>query len=210
MSDIVVHYFDLYGRAEVIRILLHYVGVPFTDHRVQFSEWPEVKVSGLAEFGQLPVVDIDGLRLAQTRSIVRYLCQKYNLYTSNPQDIYWIESLCDLIDDMQMYIANFFWTKDEEGLKKTFSDKIPDWLQKIEARLERNNAGQGFFVGDHPTNADFFVFSFLYNYILVESPDIFDLNAPKVKQWMTRLIESSQSLKTYLETRVPSSYYYKG
>ncbi|CAG9320786.1 unnamed protein product [Blepharisma stoltei] len=201
MSDIVVHYFDIYGRAETIRLILHYAGIPFTDHRIQFEEWPAIKATGFTEFGQLPAVDIDGHRLVQTRSIIRYLCQKYNYYVSGIQDVYYVESLCDLIDDIGTYMGKFVYNKDFEGLNKAFEERMPDWLRKLEARLERNNGGQGFFVGDHATKADFYAFGLLHTFIIKIHPEYFDSYAPKVKQWMTRIIESSQTLKTYLDSR---------
>ena len=38
-------YFDGYGRAEVIRIILNYGGIPFEDKRVTWEEWPQIKPS---------------------------------------------------------------------------------------------------------------------------------------------------------------------
>ena len=38
-------YFDGYGRAEIIRIILNYGGVEFEDKRVNFEEWPKIKPS---------------------------------------------------------------------------------------------------------------------------------------------------------------------
>ena len=38
-------YFDGYGRAEIIRIILNYGGVKFEDKRVNFEEWPKIKPS---------------------------------------------------------------------------------------------------------------------------------------------------------------------
>ena len=82
VPSVTLHYFDLYGRGEIFRMLFSYLKVNYTDHRVEFSEWPSVKTSTLCEFGVLPVLDINGKRLAQTRSILRYVCQVYYLYTT--------------------------------------------------------------------------------------------------------------------------------
>ena len=38
-------YFDGYGRAEIIRIILNYGGIPFEDKRVTWEEWPQIKPS---------------------------------------------------------------------------------------------------------------------------------------------------------------------
>lgn len=36
-------YFDLPGRGELARLLLHYGGIKFEDKRIGFAEWPEFK-----------------------------------------------------------------------------------------------------------------------------------------------------------------------
>ena len=51
-----VQYFNLYGRAEPIRMLLTHAKVEFEDVRYEFADWPAIK--GNFEFGQLPAVDI--------------------------------------------------------------------------------------------------------------------------------------------------------
>ena len=38
-------YFDGYGRAEIIRIILNYGGVDFEDKRVNGEEWRQIKPS---------------------------------------------------------------------------------------------------------------------------------------------------------------------
>jgi hypothetical protein len=68
-------YFNLHARGETIRMILHYHVVHFNERNFTFEEW-------------IPVLEIDGERLVQSRSIVRYLCQKYGYYPSNPKKIY--------------------------------------------------------------------------------------------------------------------------
>ena len=38
-------YFDGYGRAEIIRIILNYGGIEFEDKRVTWDTWPQIKPS---------------------------------------------------------------------------------------------------------------------------------------------------------------------
>ncbi|CAG9326153.1 unnamed protein product [Blepharisma stoltei] len=206
MADITLHYFNLYGRGELARYILHYHGTQFTDHRVEFGEWPALKSSGVAEFGQLPVLEIDGIRMVQSKAIARYLCQKFGYYPNSPTDVYWVESLVDLREDI---ISEYFkakFNKDEEAINKIFSEKLPEWLRRAEARLERNNGGNGWFVGDSISLADFAVFQTVWDYLLREekaakgAPAV-ETNAPKLRAWATRLLESSPTLKHYLETR---------
>ena len=72
---ITLHYFNLRARAEPIRWILAYTGQNWTDHRIEFSEWPSVK--SIPPFGQLPYIDIEGQApLAQTYAIARYLAKE--------------------------------------------------------------------------------------------------------------------------------------
>lgn len=59
-----LHYFDCYGRAEPIRMLLTYAGVEFEDVRNTFESWAEIQKQKdymvKYEYGQVPVLEIDG------------------------------------------------------------------------------------------------------------------------------------------------------
>jgi len=54
-----VYYFDIYGKAEAIRMLLSKAGVAFEDVRVSGESWAELKGSGTLEYGQVPMVELD-------------------------------------------------------------------------------------------------------------------------------------------------------
>lgn len=77
-------YFDVRGRAEVIRLLLKETGTAYTEHRVSLEEWPTLK-STLA-FGQLPLYEENGLVLNQSQAIYRHLGRLFNLYGDNEQE----------------------------------------------------------------------------------------------------------------------------
>jgi hypothetical protein len=53
-------YFDGYGRAEAIRMMLTYLEAPFEDIRVNYEELAKLKAEGILEFGQLPAVEWEG------------------------------------------------------------------------------------------------------------------------------------------------------
>ena len=48
-------YFDGYGRAEPIRLMLHHAKAGFDDDRISFEEWPKVKAS---KFGNKPLPQV--------------------------------------------------------------------------------------------------------------------------------------------------------
>lgn len=65
----------------IYRLALDLAGVEYKENSINFSEWPEKKVIGLANgtlpFGQLPLLHMDGLDIVQSTSILRYLSRKY-------------------------------------------------------------------------------------------------------------------------------------
>lgn len=44
---------------------------------------------GTLMYEQVPMVEIDGMNLVETRAILRYLAAKYNLYGRNIQEQAW-------------------------------------------------------------------------------------------------------------------------
>ncbi|WKY06912.1 hypothetical protein Q1695_006807 [Nippostrongylus brasiliensis] len=70
-----LHYFDLRGRGEPIRLILEYYGVKYEDNRIAMDDWPKHKAD--APLGQVPylVVDEGKLTLSQTLAICRYLAK---------------------------------------------------------------------------------------------------------------------------------------
>uniref|UniRef100_A0A452QTU8 glutathione transferase n=1 Tax=Ursus americanus TaxID=9643 RepID=A0A452QTU8_URSAM len=76
-----LHYFNGRGRMESIRWLLAAAGVEFEEI---FIETPEdlnkLKNDGYLLFQQVPMVEMDGMKIVQTRAILNYIATKYNLY----------------------------------------------------------------------------------------------------------------------------------
>ena len=65
-------YFDMRGRAEAIRLLLHATQTEFEDQRIVSSdEWAALKPT--LPFGALPIYESQRLRLCQSHAILRHL-----------------------------------------------------------------------------------------------------------------------------------------
>ena len=70
-------YFDLKGRAELARLCFVYGGVGFVDRRITMEKWAEVKSK--TPLGQLPVLEIDGHKICQSRTIARFAAKTARL-----------------------------------------------------------------------------------------------------------------------------------
>jgi len=79
-----VYYFDVYGRAEPIRMLLSHAKVPFEDVRLQAEDFAKLKTDqNKLEFAQLPVIEHDGRFMSQSISILRYLGAQHGYYPAD-------------------------------------------------------------------------------------------------------------------------------
>ena len=204
MAGIVLHYFDIYGKGEAIRLLLIHSRTPFVDHRVTAEEWPQLKTSGLFEFGQMPMVEVDGLKLVQSAAILRYLGVKLGYVPSDALQHYQMDSVIALKDDFTNGLYSLSFAKDPEGVAKYYADKAPQFLQWALARLNQNNDGNGWFVGDSVTLADIIYFRLFWDYFLRPEREVFAHyinDVPKLRAHFDRMLASSQELRTYYETR---------
>ena len=70
-----IYYFPGAGRAEAIKLSLDLAGIPYTFKGVE--NWPEEKGEGLKTgslpFGQVPMVEMDGLHMVQTLAILNHI-----------------------------------------------------------------------------------------------------------------------------------------
>lgn len=149
-----LYYFDAAGRGAIIRHLFAYGNQSFEDIRIPKDQWPEYK--NKTPFGQLPVLEIDGQQVAQSRAIARYLAKKFNLVGKNDLEALKCDELIDTIEDFLQKGLKYFLENDpaqkEIHRKKFFEEDIPYYLEKFEAIVSKNG---GYTVGSQLTWSDF-------------------------------------------------------
>lgn len=208
MSLPTLHYFEAHGRLESTRMLLKGLGFDFNDHQYTQEDWASIKFSGEFEFDQMPMLEIDGYKLVQSRSIERYIAMKYGMYPSDPYEVYLVESIIDLKFDVYIQLLEYkLVLKDEVGYLNFLENKMPRYLKMIQKRLEDNHGGDGFFVGESATVADFSIFQFLHDWLLrpghkEHGEAVLTSAAPKLKEFADRFLAGNEHLRNYLETRV--------
>ena len=149
MQHYKLHYFNLRGRAELARLVLHQAGVEFEDYRFERAEWPQLKSSYLLiffflwlmfsfhewltcsfvslsisfsdyPFGQVPVLEVDGKMLAQSHSIARYLARQHGLAGRDDWEQAQADVYADCINDLMTGITNIIKTSDKPWFKLLF------------------------------------------------------------------------------------------
>jgi glutathione S-transferase len=210
--SIKVHYFAGYGRAEAVRMLLAHAKVAFEDVSYTFETLPEAKASGNLEFGQLPVLEIDGKFYAQSWAILRFAGKKYGYYPEDAYESWRVDSTLDAIGDLlnAFYKASF--NPDEETKKALFQvfydTTFPKWLDVIEKRVAANSSPDHI-VGDKVTIADFALAALAYSTFLNEANPTKDQQLAIVEKY-PKLLDyfrgMGEKLKDHLASRKPSPW----
>nr|AYN44506.1 glutathione S-transferase S11 [Brachionus rotundiformis] len=198
MPNYKLHYFNGRGRAEISRLILAASGVNYEDVRV--NDWPKTKSD--APVGQLPYIEIDGLKLPQSLSIARYLAREYNLVGKNNLDAAKADAIVDTcIDLMTGFYQKVFLVTDiaekEVALKKFLSDDAIKGLENVE-KLAKQFGSKGFSVGKSLTWADLFIHEITYS--LMNYQDNLLDNFQVLKQ-IREAVESNENIAKYLKNR---------
>ncbi|XP_053731313.1 glutathione S-transferase 3-like isoform X2 [Synchiropus splendidus] len=108
MSDkVVLTYLNGRGKMESIRWLLAVAGVEFDEiFLTTRQQYLTLAHGGSLMFQQLPLVEIDDMKLIQSKAILNYIAEKYNLHSKDPKERVMInmfsEGLMDLMDLIMM------------------------------------------------------------------------------------------------------------
>ena len=165
-----LHYFDIYGRGETIRFLLTHAKVDFEDVLVSREQLVEYKAQGLAEFGQLPILERDGHKLVQSWSILRYLGAQLGYYPTDAETAYRVDSV---IEGVEEFVTKYFRPIFEQDAAKKavlveeLLAHIPKVSKLVNDRLAANES-QSFIVGNKMTIADFALAAVAFN--CIENP----------------------------------------
>ncbi|GAU88188.1 hypothetical protein RvY_00932 [Ramazzottius varieornatus] len=159
-------YFDLRGLSEPVRYLFAYAKVEYDDNRIKREDWPAMKKD--MPFRTLPVLEVDGQTIGQSKAIGRFLAKRFNLVGQDDIEQARVDALVDYLEDVKhagVGLMTLFREQDEKKKQEMkdqfFGETLPDYMDVLEQHLRSNNGGKGFFVGSGPTWADFAVAVFM-------------------------------------------------
>jgi glutathione S-transferase len=156
-------YFNGRGRAEIIRLIFAAKGADYVDNRIERDQWPALKDS--TPFGQIPMLEVDGVKLCQSNACARYLARKFDLAGKTDIEQAQADMIVDCLEDSIKPILTFFFEKDEakkaEAKKKYVDEQLPSYLTLLEKLLVANQGGAKFIVGNDLTWADLSFLNFV-------------------------------------------------
>lgn len=102
-----------------------------------------MKDSGFSEFDILPVLTIDNLSLCGTQPILAYVARKFGYYPEYSFDEYLIDSTCEVIFYITRIFDDLISEEELEKISRFCQEQLPNFLGKLERRLNDNNEGSG-------------------------------------------------------------------
>ncbi|XP_051822286.1 hematopoietic prostaglandin D synthase [Antechinus flavipes] len=145
-------YFNMRGRAEIIRYLFAYLEIQYEDHRISQDDWPTVKQT--VPFGKIPILEVDGVPLHQSLAIGRFLAREAGLAGKTKLEQCQVDAIIDTLDD---FMSRFPWAEKKKDIKDRMFNELltndaPSLLQDLDLYLGKKD----WFVGNSVTWADFY------------------------------------------------------
>jgi glutathione S-transferase len=163
--DTHLHYFDIAGRGEMIRVMLKHLKLPFHDDRIKMADWGALKTSGKFELQQVPVVECEpcGVSMCQSDAIMHRIGARYGLLPLKcPEKLQKVVWWCNVIKDAAegagriQFQLNVPEEKKKELRAEYFAKAAPAYFDAMEEKLKSNKT-QCFLVGKKYTIADFYL-----------------------------------------------------
>ena len=139
-ANIKLTYFNFRGRAEASRLMLAYKGVDYEDNRITQEQWAALKPK--TPFGTLPLLCYNGMELAQSMTIARFLARELCLAGKTRCEEAQVDMVVDAIVDLFAAFVKLISEKDEakkaEMTKKMGEETVPAAMCNLEAILCKN------------------------------------------------------------------------
>jgi len=116
-----LHYFNMRGRAETIRLIFAAAGQKYEDCRIEMKDWPNRKKD--FKHGQLPVLEIDNEQLNQSVAIIHYLGTQFGLAGKTPLDAAKCHAKVETLRDMVIPMVEKLMKEKDEAKKKELMEK---------------------------------------------------------------------------------------
>ena len=193
-----LYYFEGNGRAVNIRAILDYANANWEDNKISFADWPAIKSKGKFEFGQMPVLLLEGKQKTQTIAIEIFLARRFGLMGSTEEDEYQILNILSSREDYSKTLYGLLMpteeqkTKREEIVKNLRENVLPLFLEATENKYLENGKGK-YFLGDKLSLADIFLATGFTQ--LFESVGLKDLFSDVPSELAPNVLELTKRIK---------------
>uniref|UniRef100_A0AC35UH90 Glutathione S-transferase n=1 Tax=Rhabditophanes sp. KR3021 TaxID=114890 RepID=A0AC35UH90_9BILA len=151
-------YSQSYARGEPIRLAFVYAGVKFEDFRTTPEIWEKIKHE--QPFKQMPVLEVDGVKVAQSAAIALYVGEKFGLSGNSALEKAHVLQFSLGVEDILADFKQVYIIKDEAEKaikqKEFFAVNVAAFLNNYDNFYAKN--GGLYLVGKSVTTADLLLF----------------------------------------------------
>ena len=199
-----LYYFNGNGKAIIIRAILYYSKVKFSDIKITKGEWKKLKQTGKFEYEELPVMEYKGKLYYQMHAIEQYLGYIFDLHGKNVEDEYQINCLLDSFDDLFTIFKHFTWPETEEDKEhttdylKAFKSKFAFFVSILEKKYTDKEQINKYYLGNYFSLADIFISVVLSNFAdKLSCENILEEQGPNIYSLIKRIKQNE--LKNFFE-----------
>ena len=207
MKPAKLHYFKGRGRAETTRWMLainniDFINISLEDH----NDFDNLKASGKLPFNQLPLLELDDLRLSQSSAMISFLARRGDLYGTTDAEAVGCDMLVGAVGDFNVSAMQFAFKADKDEASRDLDDSLKKFGKHFEFILTKNEGE--FLVGQKLSVADIIMAESLTSFIEF-CPTCLN-NYPLLKQLQEKVV-SEHNIKEYLNSsnrwRLPDEQY---
>lgn len=198
-----LHYFKGRGRAETTRWMLAINQIAFENVPIETPEaLSALRATGKLPFDQLPLLEINGLKLSQSSAMIRYLARLGGFYGESDSDAVWCDMIAGAAADFAETAMQAAFQPTEDIAIAALRLRFEKFGPKFETRLAES--GSGFCVGGRITFADVVLTEALRAY-LEWCPDI--LGDTPLLDALHKRVSNDPGIASYLHSaqRYPKS-----
>ena len=195
MANVVrLTYFNGRGLGEQIRFMLAETGTSYEERTITTPLLKQLRENDDLFFKQLPLLEIDGLKLVQSGAIMRYMARKHDMYGSNAREAYQCDMIADGLADFRKSFTSFdnyrLRKRDEAGYLAQVTTLLPKYLRPLEEMLKASNGGEkkGFLLGEKIAYTDVSLVEIL-EHVNENFPGVLGKEYPYLESFRERVLE---------------------
>ncbi|CAF1053016.1 unnamed protein product [Rotaria sp. Silwood1] len=152
--------------------------------------------------GQLPVLEVDGVKIPQSLAIARFLAKQFHLAGKDNMEQAQADAVVDTIADVTAKFIPIMFEQDPDKKKlleeKFQNEELPKLLNQLESLMKAFGNGGPYFVDNNLTWADLHFYNTSQS-MLLRYPNILD-KYPSLKCNRDQ-VEANSNVANYLKSR---------
>jgi glutathione S-transferase len=202
-----LHYFKGRGRAETTRWMLAINNIDFINISLEdYNDFDDLKASGKLPFNQLPLLELDDLKLSQSSAMISFLARRGDFYGKTNEDAVRCDMLVGAVGDFNVPAMQFTFKAHKDEASRDLDESLKKFGKHFEFILTQNEGE--FLVGQKLSVADIIMAESLTSFIEF-CPTCLN-NYPLLKQLQEKVV-SEHNINEYLNSsnrwRLPDEQY---